>query len=255
MNDGGGSSAKVTIGNAGGNTRGNGSIEIVTRRDNANMVASGAASIAIGSRPRATASNAIAIGAGALASGSNSIALGGDTGNLEACRATNTSAIAIGANTQATANPSVAIGEDARATVSNSVAIGRGQANNQDSVSIGSSGPNTTSNGQIRLGAASYTGAFGNRTLNVPLLHTVIGSSDNTTSTFYLTPVAPHASAVLQLEATPTGGQGFLPPRHTDTTRDAITSPATGLMVFNTTTNKINFYNGTAWRAVDDSAV
>lgn len=31
--------------------------------------------------------------------------------------------------------------------------------------------------------------------------------------------------------------QGFLPPRMTDAERDAITSPADGLIIFNTTEN------------------
>tara|TARA_R110001583_G_C5513211_1_gene396901 strand:+ start:142 stop:852 length:711 start_codon:yes stop_codon:yes gene_type:complete len=46
----------------------------------------------------------------------------------------------------------------------------------------------------------------------------------------------------------------FMPPKHTNTTRDALTAKA-GMMIYNTTTNKLNFYNGSAWKAVDDSAV
>ena len=38
--------------------------------------------------------------------------------------------------------------------------------------------------------------------------------------------------------------QGFLPPRMTTTQRDAISSPAVGLVIFNTTTNCLNFYAG-----------
>lgn len=41
--------------------------------------------------------------------------------------------------------------------------------------------------------------------------------------------------------------QGFLPPRMTTTQRDAIASPASGLEVYNTDTNAIEFYNGTVW--------
>lgn len=55
------------------------------------------------------------------------------------------------------------------------------------------------------------------------------------------------ATAKLELVSTT---QGFLPPRMTTTQRDAITSPATGLEIYNTTTNVPNFYNGTAWTAV-----
>ena len=62
----------------------------------------------------------------------------------------------------------------------------------------------------------------------------------------------PEASAKLELSSTT---QGFLPPRLTDTQRDAVTSPATGLIIYNTTSGTINFYNGTAWRAVSHTAV
>mgnify|MGYP000850640853 CR=1 FL=1 len=58
---------------------------------------------------------------------------------------------------------------------------------------------------------------------------------------------SPSASSLLDVSSTT---QGFLPPRMTGTQRDAISSPAAGLMVYNTTTNKLNFYNGSAWEAV-----
>jgi hypothetical protein len=57
----------------------------------------------------------------------------------------------------------------------------------------------------------------------------------------------PLASALLDLTSTTSG---FLPPRMTTAQRDAIASPATGLVVFNTTTNALNLYNGTTWVAV-----
>lgn len=43
---------------------------------------------------------------------------------------------------------------------------------------------------------------------------------------------------------------GFLLPRLTTTQRNAISSPATGLEIFNLTTNQVEFYNGTVWGAV-----
>jgi hypothetical protein len=58
---------------------------------------------------------------------------------------------------------------------------------------------------------------------------------------------SPNAAAVLDVSSTT---QGFLPPRMTTTERNDITTPPAGLMVYNTTTNKLNFYNGTAWEAV-----
>lgn len=42
-------------------------------------------------------------------------------------------------------------------------------------------------------------------------------------------------------------------PSHTTTTRDALTNLAAGQCVYNTTTNKLNFYNGSAWEAVTSS--
>ncbi len=54
-------------------------------------------------------------------------------------------------------------------------------------------------------------------------------------------------SALLEMTSTT---RGFLQPRMTTTQRDAISTPATGLMVYNTTTNKLNFYNGSAWEVV-----
>jgi len=55
------------------------------------------------------------------------------------------------------------------------------------------------------------------------------------------------ASAVLEGISTT---QGFLPPRMTTAQRDAIASPATGLVVFNATNNQLNVYNGVSWGAV-----
>ena len=57
----------------------------------------------------------------------------------------------------------------------------------------------------------------------------------------------PNSKAMLDVTSTT---RGFLPPRMTTVQRDAITSVPAGLMVYNTTTNKLNFYNGSAWEAV-----
>ena len=41
--------------------------------------------------------------------------------------------------------------------------------------------------------------------------------------------------------------RGFLLPSLTTTQRNAITTPATGLQVYNNTTNKISYYDGSSW--------
>jgi len=56
----------------------------------------------------------------------------------------------------------------------------------------------------------------------------------------------PSEKALLDLTSTT---KGFLPPRMTTVQRDAITSVPAGLMIYNTTTNKLNVYT-TAWEAV-----
>ena len=57
----------------------------------------------------------------------------------------------------------------------------------------------------------------------------------------------PDASAKLDVSST-TGG--LLPPRMTTTQRDNISSPATGLVIYNTSTNLLNVYDGTSWGTV-----
>ena len=57
----------------------------------------------------------------------------------------------------------------------------------------------------------------------------------------------PDASALVDLTSTE---KGLLPPRMTTTQRNAISSPATGLVIYNTTTNALNYFDGTSWRAI-----
>ncbi len=54
----------------------------------------------------------------------------------------------------------------------------------------------------------------------------------------------PAASAALDVSSTT---KGFLPPRMSQTERNAIGGPAAGLTIYNTTTGKLNTWNGTSW--------
>jgi hypothetical protein len=56
-----------------------------------------------------------------------------------------------------------------------------------------------------------------------------------------------NASAVLEATSTT---KGFLPPRMTNAQMTAIGTPAAGLVVYDTTNNKLSVYNGSAWIAV-----
>jgi hypothetical protein len=55
---------------------------------------------------------------------------------------------------------------------------------------------------------------------------------------------SPDPSAQLELNST---SKGFLMPRMTTLQRDAIASPAAGLMIYNLDSNKPNFFNGISW--------
>ena len=57
----------------------------------------------------------------------------------------------------------------------------------------------------------------------------------------------PAASAILDVTST---SKGFLPPRMTTTQKNAIGTPAAGLMVFDTTLVKLCVYNGTNWETI-----
>jgi uncharacterized protein (TIGR02145 family) len=61
----------------------------------------------------------------------------------------------------------------------------------------------------------------------------------------------PAASAQLDVSSTT---KGFLPPRMTTTERNAIASPATGLIIYNTTTNSLEIRNSSAWVSLSPAA-
>ena len=73
------------------------------------------------------------------------------------------------------------------------------------------------------------------------------GASYLLNSQFCVGASSPDASAKLQVVSTT---QGFLPPLVTTAQKNAISSPATGLIVYDTTLNKICVYTGAAWETV-----
>jgi hypothetical protein len=102
------------------------------------------------------------------------------------------------------------------------------------SISSGSGGPSGFG-GDLYIQTKTDNGALADRVVIDRLGNVGIGTT------------SPNASALLDVTSTT---QGLLPPRMTTTQRNAISSPAAGLMIYNTTTNKLNFYNGSAWEAV-----
>jgi len=96
--------------------------------------------------------------------------------------------------------------------------------------------------GEVRVAVSTSTGFF-----------SIYTPSSNTTLFRVMTngnaligTTTEEASSKLTIESTT---QGFLPPRMTTTQRNAIASPAAGLVVYDNTDNKHYGYNGTTWNA------
>jgi hypothetical protein len=79
-------------------------------------------------------------------------------------------------------------------------------------------------------------------------INTVNGVSDLPTVSAYTSIYTgigtKNASARMECDSTT---QGFLPPRMTTTQKNAIATPAAGLVVYDSTTNKLCCYNGSTW--------
>lgn len=61
---------------------------------------------------------------------------------------------------------------------------------------------------------------------------------------------APHGSAILDVKSS---DKGLLLPRLTNAQRDNITNPAAGLYIFNSSTGKMNYFNGDFWVSLPQS--
>ena len=208
-----------------------------------------------------TGDYATAVGSGALdvnTEGSYNTALGAN---------------ALGANT--TGQYNTAVGNNAlltSSTYSNNTAVGGAAlaiANGStDCTAIGFSALNSCTTGDNNVAIGSQAGdliSSGSRNIiigydqNAPngtadyqlnIGGTIYGDlSDDCISIGSSSPVD---CATLQLQSTT---KGLLLPRMGNTARDNISSPISGLLIFNTDTSKLNIYNSGAWRAVDDSAV
>lgn len=195
-----------------------------------------------------------AAGYGSIASGNHTIALGLNN------NAAGTSSLALGYNASSIADFGVAIG-----TVSFATGIG------------------STSLGSYTNASGRYSSAIGYQSISKALGGTVVGllndiadtpDPNDTASTDRIFQVGngyfdandeearsnaltvlrngntgigtttPAPSALLEISSTT---KGFLPPRMNTSQRNAITSPASGLTIYNTSSNTVEVYNGSSW--------
>ena len=109
-----------------------------------------------------------------------------------------------------------------------------------------------TTNSFLRLSNATgttmqYSGGFVRLSPNFTFGSTTLGTileMSSTTGKFLLGGGTQDASSKMQLNSTT---EGFLPPRMTTTQKNAIATPAAGLVVYDSTTNKLCCYNGSTW--------
>jgi uncharacterized protein (TIGR02145 family) len=123
---------------------------------------------------------------------------------------------------------------------SNNTAIGNlAMFNNttySNSTALGYNAQVTASN-QIQLGDANVTD--------------VKTSGVITSSGIRVGTNSPTISAAVEINS---NTQGFLPPRMTQTQRDAISTPATGLVIFNSTSNSLEYKSSTSWVSLSVSS-
>jgi hypothetical protein len=62
----------------------------------------------------------------------------------------------------------------------------------------------------------------------------------------------PHPSSILDINS---ATQGLLVPRLTTIERNAISAPANGLMIYNTTISCFEFYNGITWQSLCNTSI
>jgi hypothetical protein len=226
-----------------------------------------------------TGENNTAIGVAAIdknTSGSNNAVLGAIAGRYISDGSTfNTvinNSVLVGVNAKPLANNAnneIVIGYDAIGAGSNTIQLGNTSITNVKTSGTLNAGTVTYPNahnstaGQVltinNAGTASweaasssgvpYTGATGAVNLNNQTLVNVNNAAIGTAT--------PNASAKLDISSTT---QGFLPPRMTYAQRQAITSPATGLVVFCTNCGpasvggELEVYSGGMWRNMTGTA-
>jgi hypothetical protein len=200
-----------------------------------------------------------AIGTGALyanTTGSFNIAMGQGALGSNTTGGLNTGLGQSALNANTTGGNNVGVGQASlslNTTGSNNIAIGVNAGRN-----IASGSANTITNTSIYIGENTRASSD-NQTNQIVIGHSSIGLGSNTTiignSSTVITAIygdillggtTPITSALLAMTSTT---EGFLPPRMTTTQKNAIATPATGLIVFDTTLGKLCVFS-TTWQTI-----
>ena len=212
--------------------------------------ATGQDSIAIGMNAFASAVRSIAISTGGDDTTSQSVASGVASVSIGKGTASGTQSMVFGQGIASGEN-STAIGSFGTASGNSSATFNGGTASGNNSITIGDA--YARANGEVSVGdGTDYTpdgtndrvfnvGDDGADLLTIGKLYGNIGIRNAT----------PNSSAVLDISSTT---RGLLTPRMTEVERDAIGTPATGLLVYNTDTDTFDYYDGVSWNTVGAGA-
>jgi len=194
-------------------------------------------------------SNAVSlVYAGNLTSNNQYIGFKGGSGNA-ILRQYNNDSIGIGATTSPSARVQVVGSGSTSATTSllvqNSGGSGLIEIKDNGECNIG--GNTTTARANINL-SGSFSGSLNFATINFAnwngSVYARMAGINAADGTFIFGGTSINASAKVQFDSTT---KGFLPPRMTTTEKNAIATPAAGLVVYDSTTNKLCCYNGSTW--------
>jgi hypothetical protein len=241
----------------------NGTRNLFIGSNSGNPGVSGSDNLALGEN----ALSSISSGVQNMAFGANSLQ-NNSTGNYN-CAVGGASLIGL---TTGSANVSVGSYADYQNTTGNdntTIGVGASAANitGSSNVTIGRNAlvSNNSGSANIAIGAnAGYYDASSSNAIYINSIDRGSTSGDITGSPIYIqqnatvssqvltfngqigvNTTSPNASAILDI---PSITKGLLPPRMSSTQRDAISSPAEGLQIYNTTTHHINYYNGSSWQ-------
>lgn len=195
-----------------------------------------------------TGNNNVALGITTLASnttGELNVAIGGSSLSNNTTGSNNTAFGTSSLLSNTTGELNIAIGRFA----GNGNSIGGIPSHRNIDISgniyIGSrTGANTVATGNTNSVAIGNLASFSS--INTIVLGSVNGvNTAGVTQAVITGGVGVNPTAQLQVDST---NKGFLPPRMTTTQRNAIVSPAEGLVIHNTTTRQLNIFDGIIWK-------